>query len=126
MAEPCASMDTILQLLDDLEKEIESLRSPAATAQPGRTATIAPLLLWREMERASLTAAELCRIADVSREEVEDWLAGAIPTPAWVLITLQLAALLAPSVRRKLLRQPLGQAIPAKPTTHPFSRIKDL
>lgn len=126
MAEPCASMDTILQLLDDLEKELSELRSLSAVTPLGGYAAVEPSLLRSEMERAGLTASELSRIIDVSRKEVEDWLAARAPTPAWALTTVQLSALLAPSVRRKLLRQSLGQAIQPKSKSHPFSRIEDL
>ncbi len=126
MAEPCATRATIPQLLDDLETEVAALRSLAAMAVPRGFAVVAPSLLRTEMERASLTPAELARLAEVPRQDVEDWLAARIPTPAWVLTTVQLAALLTPSVRRKILRQPLGPAILPTPTIHPFSRIEDL
>jgi hypothetical protein len=119
-------MDTILQLLDDLEKELSALRSLSAATPIGGYAAVEPSLLRSELELAGLTASELGRIIDVSREEVEAWLAARTPTPAWALTTVQLTALLAPSVRRKLLRQPLGQAIQPKPKSHPFSRIEDL
>lgn len=126
MAEPCATRATIPQLLDALETEVAALRSLAAMAVPRGFAVVAPSLLRTEMERASLSPGEVARLAEVPRQDVEDWLAARIPTPAWVLTTVQLAALLTPSVRRKLLRQPIGPVATPTPTTHPFSRIEDL
>ncbi len=126
MGESCATRATIPQLLDALETEVAALRSLAAMAVPRGFAVVAPALLRTEMERASLTPAELARLADVPRQDVEDWLAARIPTPAWILTTVQLAALLTPSVRRKMLLHPLGPPIITTPTIHPFSRIEDL
>lgn len=126
MANPCASGATIQEMLDALETEVEALRSLANLAVPRGFAVVAPSALRAEMEKASLTATEFARIAGVSREDVEDWLGNKIPTPAWVLTTAQLAAQLTPSVRRKMVRQPLGQAIIPIQRVHPFSRIEDL
>jgi hypothetical protein len=126
MANPCASRATIQEMLDALETEVEALRSLAILAVPRGFAVVAPGALRAEMEKASLTATEFARIAGVPREDVEDWLGSKIPTPAWVLTTVQLAAQLAPSVRRKMVRQPLGQAIIPTQKVHPFSRIEDL
>jgi alpha-beta hydrolase superfamily lysophospholipase len=126
MAEPCATRATIPQLLDALEIEVAALRSLAAMAVPRGFAVVAPSLLRTEMERASLSPGDLARLTEAPRQDVEDWLAARIPTPAWVLTTVQLAALLTPSVRRKLLRQPIGPAATPTLTIHPFSRIEDL
>src|SRR6188474_3705646 len=111
MADTCERRATVQEMLDVLETEVETLRSLAVLAVPRGFAVVAPTVLRAELERAALTPTEFARIAEVSRQDVEDWLASRIPTPAWVLITIQLAALLTPSVRRKMLRQPLGKAI---------------
>jgi hypothetical protein len=126
MANTCASRATIQEMLDTLETEVEALRSLAILGVPRGFAVVAPGSLRAELEKASLTAMEFARIAEVPREDVEDWLSNKIPTPAWVLTTVQLAAQLTPSVRRKMVRQPLGQAIIPTPRVHPFSRIEDL
>ncbi|MBL8240102.1 MAG: hypothetical protein JNM66_21960 [Bryobacterales bacterium] len=126
MAETCASRATIQEMLDTLETEVAGLRSLAVMAVPRGYAVVAPSALRAELEKAGLTPLEFARIAEVTREDVEDWLANRAPTPAWVLIPIQLAAQLTPSVRRKLLRQPLGKAIIPVEKAHPFSRIEDL
>ena len=126
MANPCASGATIQDMLDALETEVEALRSLASLAVPRGFAAVAPSAVRAEMEKASLTATELARIAGVTREDEEDWLGSKVPTPAWVLTTVQLAAKLTPSERRKMVRQPLGQAIIPIQRVHPFSRIEDL
>lgn len=126
MADTCEKRATVQEMLDILETEVEVLRSLAVLAVPRGFAVVAPSLLRAELERAALTPGEFARIAEVSRQDVEDWLASRIPAPAWVLITVQLAALLTPSVRRKMLRQPLGKAIIPIGKAHPFSRIEDL
>lgn len=113
-------------MLDALETEVAALRSLAVLAVPRGYAVVAPSVLRSELEKAALTPLEFARIAEVHREDVENWLANRVPTPAWVLITIQLAALLTPSVRRKMLRQPLGNAIIPIQKVHPFSRIEDL
>jgi hypothetical protein len=126
MAETCASRATIQDMLDALETEVAGLRSLAVLAVPRGYAVVAPSALRTELEKAALTPLEFARIAEVPREDVEDWLTSRVPTPAWVLITIQLAALLTPSVRRKRLRQSLGNAIIPIQKVHPFSRIEDL
>jgi len=126
MAETCASGATIQEMLDALETEVEFLRSLAGMAVPRGFAVVAPSAVRAEMEKAALTPGEFARIAAVPREDVEDWLADRTPAPAWVLTTIQLAALLAPSVRRKMARQPIGHAIIPIQKVHPFSRIEDL
>jgi hypothetical protein len=126
MANTCASRATIQEMLDTLETEVGALRSLAILAVPRGFAVVAPGALRAELEKASLTAMEFARIAEVPREDVEDWLSNKVSTPAWVLTTVQLAAQLTPSVRRKMVRQPLGQAIIPTPRVHPFSRIEDL
>ncbi len=126
MANPCASRATIQEMLDILETEVEALRSLAVLAVPRGFAVVAPGALRAELEKASLTALEFARIAEVPRDDVEGWLSNKIPTPAWVLTTVQLAAQLTPSVRRKMVRQPLGPAIIPTARVHPFSRIEDL
>ncbi|HEU0120268.1 MAG TPA: hypothetical protein VFQ91_07065 [Bryobacteraceae bacterium] len=126
MADPCASGATIQEMLDALETEVEILRSLAALAVPRGFAAVAPSVLRTGLEQARLTPSEFARITGVPREDIEDWLAARTPTPAWVSTTLELAALLPPSVRRKMLRQPLGNAIIPTQKDHPFSRIEDL
>lgn len=126
MADTCASGATIQDMLDALETEVAVLRSLVTLSVPQGFAVVAPSALQAEMQKANLTATELARIAGVPREDVEDWLSSKTPTPAWVLTTVQLAAQLAPSVRRKIARQPLGQAIISTQRVHPFSRIEDL
>jgi hypothetical protein len=113
-------------MLDVLETEVSVLRSLAALTVPRGFAVVAPSVLRAELERTAFTPLEFARIAEVSREDVEGWLANRNPTPAWVLITIQLAGLLTPSVRRKMLRQPLGSVIIPIQKVHPFSRIEDL
>lgn len=119
-------MATIQDMLDALETEVAALRSLAILAVPRGFAVVAPSALRAELERAALTATEFARIAGVPREDVEDWLSSRIPTPAWVITALQLAAQLTPSVRRRMARQPLGNAIIPIQKAHPFSRIEDL
>ena len=126
MADTCEIKATVQEMLDALEAEVAVLRSLAILAVPRGFAVVAPSVLRAELERTALTPLEFARIAEVSRQDVEDWLANRNPTPAWVLITIQLAALLPPSVRRKMLRQPLGNAIIPIQKAHPFSRIEDL
>jgi len=126
MAELCASMDTILQMLDDLDKEIATLRALAASAPASRFAAVSPSRLRSEMDRARLTTPDFGRIAGVPRLQVEEWLKSKAPTPAWALTIVQLVILLPPSARRKLLQQPLRSANPTRSTNHPFSRIEDL
>lgn len=126
MAKTCASGATIQEMLDALETEVAALRSLAILAVPRGFAVVAPSALKAGLERASLTPTEFARIAGVPREDVEDWLGNRTPTPAWALTAVELATQLAPSVRRKLVRQPLGQAIIPTPRVHPFSRIEDL
>lgn len=113
-------------MLDALEVELTALRSMAALVAPHGFAVLAPSVLRTELERAELTAAEFSRITGVPREDIESWLTNRNPAPAWVLIPIQLAALLTPSVRRKMLRQPLGKATTPIQKVHPFSRIEDL
>lgn len=126
MADPCVAKTMIEGMLDVLETEVTRLRSLAALAVPHGFAVVAPPVLRTELERAALTPAEFARIAGVLRQDVEDWLNNKVPAPAWVLIPIELAGLLAPSVRRKLLRQPLGKAIIPIQKVHPFSRVEDL
>lgn len=113
-------------MLDSLETEIDSLRSLAALGVPRGFAVVDPSLLRTELERCCLSAADFARIAGVALTDVEDWLTRRVPTPFWALHTIQLAALLPLSARRKLLRQPTGRAILPNPKVHPFSRIEDL
>lgn len=113
-------------MLDALEAELKALRSVSVMANSHGFAAVAPSVLRTELERAGLTPTEFSRIAGVPRVEMEDWLNDRHPVPAWVLVPIQLAALLTPSVRRKMLRQPLGKAIISTQKVHPFSRIEDL
>jgi len=113
-------------MLDVLETEVAALRSLAILAVPRGFAVVAPSALRAELEKAALTPLEFARIAEVPGQDVEDWLASRIPVPAWVLLTIQLAGQLTPSVRRKIVRQPLGRAIIPIQKVHPFSRIEDL
>ena len=119
-------MDTILQMLDDLEREVSALRSLAAAAPASGFAAVPPSQLRTEMDRARLTAPDLGRIAGIPRQQVDDWLRSKSPTPPWALTIVQLTTLLPLSARRKLLQQPLRSADPARPSHHPFSRIEDL
>ncbi len=126
MADSCPLGATIQEMLDSLETEIESLRSLAALGVPRGFAVVDPALLRSELERSALSAADFARIAGLSITDVEDWLSRRVPTPSWALHTIQLAALLPLSARRKLLRQSTGNAILPNPKVHPFSRIEDL
>lgn len=113
-------------LLSALETEVAELRALAAQANPRGYAVVEARALREEIAKAALTPAEFARIAGVPLVEVGDWLHNRAPAPAWALLALQLAGQLAPSARRKLLRQPLAE--PTTPTrrAHPFSRIEDL
>mgnify|MGYP003340853366 CR=1 FL=1 len=126
MAETRASVTEMDNLLSALEAEVAELRALAAQANPRGYAVVEAKALREEITRAALTPAEFARIAGVPLVEVSDWLHDRTPAPAWALLALQLAGQLAPSVRRKLLRQPLAE--PTTPTrrTHPFSQIEDL
>ncbi len=126
MSKACAERATIQEMLDLLETEVEALRSLAVLTVPRGFAVVAPSALRAEMEAAELNPLELARIADVPREDVEEWLGGRAPVPSWVLTTIQLAGMLTPSARRKIVRQPLGKAIIPTEKVHPFSRIEDL
>ncbi len=126
MAEQCASRATIQEMLDALEAEVAELRTQAALAVPRGYAVVAPSAIADGMAAAGLTVTELARIAGVAREDVEGWLAGRVETPAWVVTTIQLAGMLTPSARRKMVRQPLGKANIPTEKVHPFSRIEDL
>lgn len=126
MTDTCVAEAMIVEMLDALETEVGALRSIASLRVPRGYAPADPSALEAGLERASLTAAEFARIAEVSREDVEDWLGNRAPMPAWVLTALRLAVLLTPSTRRKVLRRPLGPAIIPIQKVHPFSRIEDL
>lgn len=127
MREECPPRATIPEMLDALESELEELRSLAALGVPRGYAVVDPAALRQELERAGLSPAEFARLADVPAEDVSAWLERRIPTPAWVLSTAQIAGQLAPSARRKLLRQPMAQTTAAvRPSNHPFSRIEEL
>jgi hypothetical protein len=126
MADLCATRATIPTLLDALETEVAALRTLAAMAVPRGFAVVSPWVLRAEVERLALTPGELARLAEVPREEVEDWLAGRVMIPAWVLLLVQLSEQLTPSARRKIFRRPSGVVSDAPAKTHPFSRIEDL
>ena len=113
-------------LLTALETEVAELRTLAALANPRGYAVVAAKALQEEIEKAGLTPVDFARIAGVPPADVNGWLNNRAPAPAWALLAAQLAGQLAPSARRKLLRQPLAN--PTTPTrgTHPFSRIEDL
>ena len=57
----------------------------SARAICARSAVVAPSALRAEMETAGLNPLELARIADVPREEVDGWLGGRAPVPAWAV-----------------------------------------
>ncbi len=116
-----------VDLIDELEARIATIRSRNGHAPDAADAPASPAELRAEMERAEISPAELAKAMDLpDGDDLYAWVAGREEPPAWALAAVRLVALLPPSARRKLLTQPRASARPSANRTHPFSRIEDL
>lgn len=124
MQNPCATPLTTLEMLDALEAGLADLRSRNGHSAAGGHGAMTPAAVAVEVEKAGIAPGELARVLGVSRQEIEEWVAGRNPVPSWVPAAFRILALLTPSARRTLLQR----ASPARQSnrSHPFSRIEEL
>jgi len=103
---------TTVELIDALEAGIAAIRSRNGSPAPSG-GPIEPALLREQMERASVSAAELARAVGVPRGDLDAWLG-------------RLCLLLTPAARWRLLAPRRANGREQASRTHPFSRIEEL
>ncbi len=107
-----APQRTTVELIDALEAGIASLRSRNGGPSPPAHGPVEPAVLRAQLEKASVSAAELAQAVGVSQGDLDAWIA-------------RLFHLLTPAARGRLLApRPNGSA--HSRATHPFSRIEEL
>lgn len=116
---------TTLEMLDAVESRISALRSRSLAGPRPRASAEAAAALRAELRAAGVSADEFARVACVSQDEVEAWTTGIDRAPEWVPAAIRLVALLAPSVRQKLLCDQRAGNV-RRANCHPFSRIEEL
>src|SRR5512146_1804987 len=99
MRNSCPISLTTLEMLDALEAGIAELRSRGGHSPNAgyRYGQMTPAGFGTEVERSGIPAGELARILGVSRQELDQWLDGRSPVPAWVPAAMRMLALLTPS-----------------------------
>ena len=103
---------TSVELIDALEAGIASLRSRNGGPAPPANGSVEPAVMRAQLERASVSAADLARAIGVPQGDLDAWIA-------------RLFHLLTPAARGRLLAtRPNGS--PHSRATHPFSRIEEL
>jgi hypothetical protein len=127
---------TTAQLLDELELRLQAARTGANGAAPEHTihwrfsaageGATAPHILRVRMELAGLNKGSFATAFGVAPESVEEWLAGSVPVPAWVLPAIRMYEMLSASARQKVLRTPAARAGKRPGNTHPFACIEEL
>lgn len=115
-----------VDLIDELEARIATIRSRNGHAAGSIPAAPSADELRAEMERAEISPTELAKAMDLPHCDLHAWIAGREAPPVWALAAARLVALLPPSARRKLLTQSRAPARRSANRTHPFSRIEEL
>jgi len=114
-----------VELIDELEARIASIRTRNGNAPAAAAPVAGGCALRTAMELAEVSEAELARAMDVPHNDLSAWMAGLAEAPQWALAATRLVALLPPSERRKLITKPRA-GVRDRNRTHPFSRIEEL
>ena len=78
------------------------------------------------MELAGLTKATLSTVFGVPPDRLDEWLAGSVPVPPWVLPAIRLFEMLPASARKNVLRRPAERPGRRAGNMHPFACIEEL
>ncbi len=103
---------TTVELIDALEAGIASLRTRNGGPVPPANGSVEPAVLRAQLERASVSAADLARAVGVPPGDLDAWIS-------------RLFELLTPAARWRLLA-PRPNGSPHFRGTHPFSKIEEL